>query len=121
MLAFVCGLASTVAADPSIRFATAALTPPQHYLAEGLRLQAAGLVVIEYEPLGQITVACGATTNAAPGRVRTGCALLPGVYGNPHPDKCTVIVAARLERWYADSVIRHELAHCGGWPAHHPG
>ena len=45
-----------------------------------------------------------------------GCAQL---YGR----SCTVIMPPEIwgDRQDREAVLRHEIAHCNGWPAHHPG
>jgi hypothetical protein len=46
-------------------------------------------------------------------RDAAGCAELDG-------DTCTVYLAKRTRRAPLDAILRHEIAHCNGWPADHP-
>jgi hypothetical protein len=33
---------------------------------------------------------------------------------------CVVVIAARTKKAPIEAIIRHEIAHCNGWPADHP-
>jgi hypothetical protein len=45
--------------------------------------------------------------------IPVGCALLPPHGGKP----CLVLVT---HTWDDARLLRHEIAHCNGWPANHP-
>jgi hypothetical protein len=33
---------------------------------------------------------------------------------------CVVVIAARTKKAPIEAILRHEIAHCNGWPADHP-
>jgi hypothetical protein len=62
------------------------------------------------------------------GSLWTGCAIppsSPGLYGFITEADCVIILASEsdIERtgWTLNLAIRHEIGHCNGWPANHPG
>jgi hypothetical protein len=66
-----------------------------------------GELVTVYANDDQFLAVCG-TLNAS------GCTR--GAYNG----RCVILVRRNLRRaWFAPYVIRHEIAHCNGWPGHY--
>ena len=65
-----------------------------------------------------VLAACGPAGKPKPNFVRTGCAIFL-------PNECRIYLydAKRLLALGVDPdyTLRHELAHCMGWPGSHPG
>src|SRR5262249_23506152 len=64
-----------------------------------------------------VLAACGPAGKPKPNFVRTGCAIVP-------PNECRIYLydAKRLLALGVDPdyTLRHQLAHCMGWPGSHP-
>jgi hypothetical protein len=75
--------------------------------------------------LAQVAIGCG----TPPGRIFSGCAIPPqiqlGQTGTTRirPGECMILLAKRKlveQSFNYEELIRHEIAHCNGWPANHP-
>ena len=114
-LAAVLSLAQPALADPA-RCTFYPVAPPANYLAEGQRLDAAGMVRRHIETWGQIHQLCQYESSA--GSVIRECAYVRAdgscdLYLTRQADLCGyhgLFVALNA----------HGTAHCGGWPRHHP-
>lgn len=78
-------------------------------------------------PLGRAAAKCNALARDL-GQPATHPARIDGrpLYGCAYPGKgfCFIVWSfdpSGRDPHMADNVRRHEIAHCNGWPAHHPG
>lgn len=78
-------------------------------------------------PLGRAAAKCNALARDL-GQPATHPARIAGrpLYGCAYPGKgfCFIVWSfdpSGRDPHMADNVRRHEVAHCNGWPAHHPG
>lgn len=72
-----------------------------------------GKLTIEVVSLAQLVATCSSASWAS-----LGCAF-------PGKDKCHIKLldeaAIRAAGWTVELMLRHERAHCNGWPGDHPG
>lgn len=69
----------------------------------------------DHTPTTPVVVIATTTESVCPERNAYGCA-----YPGWPSGVCTVYVNARLGPAERAAVLRHEFAHCAGWPADHP-
>jgi hypothetical protein len=109
-------LALTLSMLVSPALAGGAFAPPARY--EGTPKVKTHIVAV---PVSQIGKLCH-----KPGRLLFGCARF---YNNPR--RCVVIIPDKAFPNWAwpeggtlvvrpGDVLKHEMAHCNGWPSHHP-
>jgi hypothetical protein len=77
----------------------------------------AGKLTVQEVSAGQVERMC-----AAAGPRNSGCAFWD--LGGAGGDRCTIVIAPEAELRAKGAtragVLRHEIGHCNGWPAHHP-
>lgn len=87
--------------DGAIAFTGAPLPPAQYD-----RPYRGTLTVITV-PLREMSMRCGAMRAWA-------CAI-------PEGNRCTIYLPSEAKGAALERIRRHEIGHCNGWPAHHPG
>ncbi len=113
LLAAVLLTATGAGAQTNNDFSLRALEPPARYLKNpypDMKIE------VHYMPSREVTNFCA---RASRSRVRraAACAL---VSADTNPRFCAVVLPTRLTRRAHATFMRHELAHCYGWPGHHP-
>ncbi len=99
-------LAAILIASPV--FAGAPLDPPARFDHEF-----SGNLTIYRVNRANVQAECSDGGRLAVRKDVAGCAISEG-------NDCTIYLAMKTRRAPIEAILRHEIAHCNGWPANHP-